>query len=143
MGTRAAAGAIGMVFGATLSWSGMANPEVLRAGLLLEDSYLYLFFASALATSFVGLRLLRRSAPRSVLTHEPLSFATVRPQRNHVVGSVMFGVGWGVANVCPGPIATQLGQGIPWALAIGAGLVLGVWLFLNPGRQLRALRPTR
>ena len=34
-----------------------------------------------------------------------------------------------VAAVCPGPIAAQLGQGVPWALATLAGLVLGLLAF--------------
>jgi uncharacterized membrane protein YedE/YeeE len=51
--------------------------------------------------------------------------------RYHVVGSVLFGVGWAVADVCPGPIAAQLGQGVAWSLATTGGLVLGVWLFLQ------------
>ena len=42
---------------------------------------------------------------------------------------MLFGIGWAVADVCPGPIAAQLGQGVPWALATAAGLVLGIWLF--------------
>jgi uncharacterized membrane protein YedE/YeeE len=126
---RAAAFAVGAVFGLTLSWSGMTNPDVLRDGLLFRDAYLMLFFASALATSFVGLRVLKALQARALLTGEPLAWSTVRPQRRHVIGSLLFGAGWAVAAACPGPIAAQLGQGVPWSLATACGLVLGVWLF--------------
>jgi uncharacterized membrane protein YedE/YeeE len=129
--TRLAALAVGLVFGAVLSWSGMSSPEVLRSGLLLENSYLFLFFASALGTAFVGLRLLRRYGTRSVITDEPLACPTVRPERRHVVGSLIFGVGWGVADACPGPIATQIGQGAAWGIATAVGLMVGVWLYLR------------
>jgi uncharacterized membrane protein YedE/YeeE len=86
---------------------------------------------SALTTAFVGLRLLRALDARSPLTHEKVAWTTVRPQRRHIVGSVLFGTGWAVADACPGPIAAQLGQGVPWSVATMAGLVLGVWLFLR------------
>src|SRR6185295_3230844 len=43
---RAAGLGIGLVFGIVLSWSGMSSPNVIRSALLLEDSYLFLFFAS-------------------------------------------------------------------------------------------------
>jgi uncharacterized protein len=120
---------VGGVFGLTLSWSGMTDPDVLRDGLLFKDAYLMLFFASALATAFVGLRVLKVLQARAVLTGEPVAWSTVRPERRHIVGSVLFGIGWATADVCPGPIAAQLGQGVPWALATAAGLVLGVWTF--------------
>ena len=50
---RFAALLVGVVFGLTLSWSGMTNPEVLREGLLFHDAYLMLFFASALGTAML------------------------------------------------------------------------------------------
>ena len=128
---RLAAFAVGAVFGLTLSWSGMTSPDVLRDGLLFRDWYLMLFFASALATAFVGLRLLKVFEARTVLTGEPVRWTTVRPRREHIIGSVLFGVGWAVADVCPGPIAAQLGQGVAWSLATTGGLVLGVLVHLR------------
>ena len=52
---------VGLVFGVVLSWSGMTSPDVIRSALLFEDSYLFLFFASAVATAAIGLALLRRA----------------------------------------------------------------------------------
>src|SRR3954463_3578344 len=118
----------------------MVSPEILRSGLLLESSYLFLFFAAALSTAFVGLRLLRRFATRSVITDEPLGFDTVKPERRHITGSVIFGVGWAIADACPGPVAAQLGQGIAWGIPTAVGLMAGVWLFLR--RQTRGAPAT-
>ena len=50
------------------------------------------------------------------------------PRRNHVVGSILFGVGWAVADACPGPIATQVGQGVLWSLFTITGVVAGIVL---------------
>ena len=61
MGSRAAGGLIGVVFGITLCWSGMIDPDVIREALLLENSYLYLMFASAV------LRLAGRDAAAAPL----------------------------------------------------------------------------
>ena len=129
MSTRIAAAGIGIVFGVILSWSGMTSPEVIREGLLFADPYLFLFFAGAMLTATVGLQILRVRAPRALLTGERVQWEPVRPERRHVVGSVIFGIGWGVADVCPGPIATQLGQGIAWAIPTTVGLVIGIVLF--------------
>jgi uncharacterized protein len=124
---RPAGLAIGVVFGVVLSWSGMTSPEVIREALLFEDSYLFLFFASAVATAAIGMRLLRSRG----LT----SWSTERPERRHLAGALIFGVGWGVSDACPGPVATQIGQGIGWGLFTLAGILLGVYLYVRSGEE--------
>jgi uncharacterized protein len=126
---RLAGALVGIVFGVTLCWTGISSPVVIRQGLLFEDSYLYLFFASAVLTSFVGLRLVR--GRRALLTGQKIQWAAQRPARRHIVGSLIFGVGWGVADACPGPIATQLGQGVWWSIFTLTGVVLGVRFFIR------------
>src|SRR3954453_3386692 len=120
---------VGVVFGVVLSWSGMTSPNVIRQALLFEVSYLFLFFAAAVLTSVVGLRLVR--GRRALITGERVDWKSQRPERRHIVGSLVFGLGWGIADACPGPIATQLGQGIWWSVFTFAGVMLGVRIFLN------------
>jgi uncharacterized membrane protein YedE/YeeE len=109
----------------------MSDPDVIRDALLLRDSYLFLFFASAVATSAIGLQLVRRYQRRAVLTGSPVGWTPETPQRRHVVGSLIFGLGWGVSCACPGPIATQVGQGIPWAVFTLIGALGGIYLYLR------------
>jgi uncharacterized membrane protein YedE/YeeE len=120
---------VGLVFGVVLSWSGMSDPDVIRGALLFEESYLFLFFASAVLVATVGVRLLR--GRRSLLTRERIDWRSTPVQRRHIAGSVLFGTGWALADACPGPIATQLGQGIAWSLFTLAGVVAGIWVFLR------------
>jgi uncharacterized membrane protein YedE/YeeE len=120
---------VGVAFGVTLSWTGMSDPDVIRGALLFKESYLFLFFASAVLTATVGVRLLR--GRRALLTRERIDWRSTPVQRRHVVGSVLFGTGWALADACPGPIATQLGQGIAWSLFTLAGVVVGIWVFLR------------
>jgi uncharacterized membrane protein YedE/YeeE len=127
---RAAAGlVVGLVFGVTLSWTGMSDPDVIRGALLFKQSYLFLFFAAAVLTATVGVHLLRRR--RALLTSEPIDWESTPVRRRHIVGSVLFGIGWAVADACPGPIATQVGQGVVWSLFTVTGVVAGIWLFLR------------
>jgi uncharacterized membrane protein YedE/YeeE len=139
MSTKVAGGLIGVVFGVVLSWSGMTSPDVIREGLLFHSPYLFEFFAGAMATAFIGLYILKRKAPPALLTGETVAWETVKPERRHVVGSMLFGVGWAGSDACPGPIATQLGQGIAWSVATTVGVVLGILLF----RRLQARAPAR
>jgi uncharacterized membrane protein YedE/YeeE len=122
---------IGLVFGAILCWSGMISPVVIREALLFEDSYLFLFFASAVATAALGQLVVRRVMRSALLTDGPVAWSFERPKRRHIVGSAIFGLGWGVADACPGPIAAQVGQGIWWAVFTLTGVTVGVRLFLR------------
>src|SRR4051794_36930191 len=130
-----AGGLIGVVFGVTLSWSGMTSPVVIRQALLFESSYLYLFFASAVATAALGLSLLKRRERRAVLAPTKLTWPRDRIERRHIVGSVIFGIGWGLADACPGPIATQVGQGIGWGVITLTGVVIGIYVFVRRGSR--------
>lgn len=131
MSSRVAGLGVGLVFGVVLAWSGMTSPAVIRQALLFQRSYLFLFFASAVLVAAVGLALLRRSKARALLTGTPMNWTPQPPARRHIAGSLLFGLGWGIADACPGPIATQVGQGIAWGLCPLAGVVIGVYLFLR------------
>jgi uncharacterized membrane protein YedE/YeeE len=129
---KVSAGAlIGIVFGVVISWSGMASPEVIRGALLFEQSYLFLMFASAVGTAWLGLALLRRRERRAVFGGERLTYGRDAVERRHVVGALLFGIGWGVADACPAPIAAQLGQGVGWAVFTAAGAALGILVYLK------------
>jgi uncharacterized membrane protein YedE/YeeE len=129
MGTRLAGLGIGLAFGVVLSWSGMTSPEVIRGALLFEESYLFLFFASAVLVSTVGLALLRRAGTRALVTGAPVTWARERVERRHIQGSLVFGLGWGISGACPGPIMTQVGQGIVWGVFLLTGVLIGVFVF--------------
>jgi uncharacterized membrane protein YedE/YeeE len=126
---------IGVVFGVVLSWSGMTSPEVIRSALLFEDSYLFLFFASAVFVATAGQALLRRAGVRALVTGAPVTWARERVERRHIYGSLVFGLGWGVSGACPGPIMTQVGQGIAWGLFLLAGVLTGVYLYMRRGEE--------
>jgi uncharacterized membrane protein YedE/YeeE len=128
---RAAGLAVGVVFGVVLSWTGLSSPDVIREGLLFQDAYLFLFFGSAVVVATAGQWLARRAGVRAPLTGERVDWRADPPQRRHITGSVLFGIGWAVACACPGPILTQVGQGIPWGLATLAGTFAGTALYLR------------
>lgn len=134
MRPRLAGLVIGLVFGVVLAWSGMTSPVVIRQALLFQRAYLFLFFASAVLVATIGLILLRRRSVRAVFVDRPVSWASQTPARRHIVGSLIFGVGWGISDACPGPIATQIGQGIGWAVFTLTGVVIGVYAFVARGR---------
>ncbi len=141
MGVRVAAVAFGAVFGFAISWGQFLDPDRIREMLLLEDPYLYLMMATAVAVGFIGVRLLRRFGVRALLTGTPVAWSSDRPERRHVVGAAIFATGWAVTDSCPAPIAGQLAHGVPWSIVTITGVLLGIFLFFRH-QERRATTPT-
>jgi uncharacterized membrane protein YedE/YeeE len=135
MRVRAAACLFGALFGFLISWGQFSDPDRIRDMLLLNDPYLYEMMFSAIAVAFAGTWFLRRRQARALLTGERISVERTRPERRHIVGAAIFGVGWAVADSCPAPIAAQLTQGVLWSVFTIAGVFIGVEVFLR--RRLR------
>jgi hypothetical protein len=93
------------------------------------------------AVSAVGLWLLRRTGRRSVVGGR-CRWTPRRVQRGTVLGSMLFGVGWGLSGTCPGTALVQVGQGHVVALFTLGGIVVGNALYDPLVRALRWPRST-
>ena len=116
--------ASGALFGFGLSLSTMIQPEVGLGFLRFQDFGLMLVMGGAVVVTLLtyrfGPRLLRRPLLGGYF-HQHVSHWN----RDTVVGAALFGVGWGLCGVCPGPAIAGLGTGntdLLWALG---GIALG------------------
>ena len=124
------AAAIGLVFGLGIVVSGMANPaKVLNFFDVFGtwDPSLLLVMGSALVVTFIGYRfVLQRSAPTfDRKFHLPTKRDLDVPL---IGGSVVFGIGWGIAGFCPGGAIPALGSGEPSPLIFVAAMIGGIFL---------------
>ncbi|CAH1694632.1 conserved membrane hypothetical protein [Hyphomicrobiales bacterium] len=131
----------GLIFGLGLIVAGMADPAKVLNFLDLAghwDPSLAFVMAGAIAVTFCGFRLvLRRPGP---LFAERFTMPTTRAIDAHViVGPAIFGIGWGLAGLCPGPALTLLGFGLPSAFlfvaAMAAGMAIARWLDGRAAKQ--------
>ncbi len=116
--------AVGTVCGFTFGWARLTDPATFHRMLTLQSPDIYLLMALAVAVGAGGMLLLRgRRAP---LTGELILPDRSRPERRHVLGGVVFGVGWAIVASCPGPLVAQVGSGRVLALAGLGGVLAGV-----------------
>jgi len=129
----------GLIFGAGLLVSGMVQPAKVLAFLDVFgawDPSLAVVMIAALAVAIPGFRLAnRRSQP--LLAAQ--SFWPTKQQIDPplVIGSTLFGVGWGLVGLCPGPalesLATLSPGVIVFVAAMAAGMMLhGAWQGVQP-----------
>jgi uncharacterized membrane protein YedE/YeeE len=124
----------GLVFGVGLIVSGMANPAKVLGFLDITgawDPSLLFVMAGAIAVGAPAYAYMRRKT-RSLLG-APLQIPTARDiDRRLVFGSLVFGVGWGLAGICPGPALVLIGygsaQGLVFVIAMLAGQVAFEWM---------------
>lgn len=129
--TTAIAALVGLIFGLGLLVSGMANPQKVLGFLDLAgpwDPSLALVMGGAIAVGLVGFAIARKRQ-RSLLG-EPMQL----PSRTDIdapllVGSALFGIGWGLAGYCPGPALTGITAGMPSAIIFSAAMLVGMVLF--------------
>ncbi len=122
---------VGLVFGLGLIVSGMTDPGKVQGFLDLAglwDPSLAFVMGGAIAVGIFAFALANKRT-RSVLggaMHLPS--ATAIDQRL-VIGSLVFGAGWGLAGFCPGPAIVSAGAGQPKALVFVLAMLAGMWLF--------------
>lgn len=123
--------AAGLVFGIGLLVSRLADPATVQAFLDLGgawDPTLLLVMAAAVGVGLVADRVVRGRS--SSLIGLPLRLPTARAiDRRLVAGSTLFGIGWGLAGICPGPGLVLLGTGSGPAALFVAAMVAGMALF--------------
>lgn len=127
----------GVVFGVGLALAGMLNPSKV-SGFLdifgLWDPSLAFVMAGGIAVNAAGYFLfVKKGKPLLAADfHLPTLTGIDRPL---LIGSALFGIGWGLAGLCPGPVIASLllnpADMFVFALIMGAGLKAGAMLKQN------------
>lgn len=136
----------GLLFGIGLIVSGMANPAKVIGFLDLAgawDPSLAFVMAGAIAVAAPAFWIASRR--QTALSGAPMRLPPTRPvSRRLLAGSALFGMGWGLAGICPGPALVVFGMGIGKAAIFIAAMLAGMAVFeLLEARRMRAALLTR
>ncbi len=118
----------GIIFGAGLSVSNMAKPEVVIDFLNFRDfGLLFVMFGAAIVTG-IGFHVLPHIREKSLITGDKLGKRIKTLDKKVVLGGIIFGAGWGISGICPGAAYASIGIGnipILWALL---GMFIGAYI---------------
>lgn len=118
----------GLVFGTGLILSGLANPAKIQNFLDLAghwDPSLAFVMLGAISVTSVGFMLARRRGKPVCEDAFQLPPTTVVTQQL-VAGSAIFGIGWGLGGLCPGPALVSLTLGAPGILVFVPTMLIGI-----------------
>jgi uncharacterized protein len=134
---RALEFAAGLLFGIGLLISGMTDPGKVKAFLDLAgawDPSLAFVMGGGVLVAALAFALQRRRA--AALLGDPFDMPTQTAiDRRLLAGSLIFGVGWGLAGFCPGPAVVAAGAGYPQAIVFVIAMLAGM--------ALQEIRPFR
>jgi uncharacterized membrane protein YedE/YeeE len=114
----------GALFGLGLSVATMTQPEIVLGFLHFQDWGLMLVMGGAAGLAMLAYKGFPSWLSKPLLAQQFLTQPAYW-NRQTLIGSALFGIGWGLSGVCPGPALAALGTGnteVLWALV---GVVLG------------------
>ncbi|WP_157056759.1 DUF6691 family protein [Herbaspirillum autotrophicum] len=135
--------ATGLVFGIGLIIAGMADPQKVLGFLDIGghwDPSLALVMVGAIAVAAIAFRIAAKR--RRSLLGLPLQLPATREIDGRLAGgSILFGIGWGLAGICPGPALVLLGAGMSKGAVFVLAMLCGMVVFeLLQRRQLNLAR---
>ncbi|QOJ24490.1 MAG: YeeE/YedE family protein [Gammaproteobacteria bacterium] len=121
----------GVVFGLGLIGSGMVNPAVVLAFLDITgdwDAALFWVMGGAVAAGSIAFALAKKRK-QSFLGSSMQIPAVTKIDSRLLVGSFMFGIGWGIAGICPGPALVLIGTGSNDAVIFLVAMLAGMGIY--------------
>lgn len=117
----------GIVFGVGLSLSNMVNPDKVLDFLDVsgnwDPSLIFVLLAAWLVAAIAFRFILKRQSPVLADTFQVPTNKLV--DRRLILGSALFGMGWGMTGFCPGPAVTSLALGSTEAVVVVISILLG------------------
>lgn len=121
----------GLLFGIGLIVSGMVNPAKVTGFLDLAgkwDPSLVLVMSGAVAVGILGFSWAKRKQISLLGAPMQLPSSTLIDKKM-IVGSLLFGIGWGLAGICPGPAVVAFSAGAPQAFVFVLAMLAGMGLY--------------
>ncbi len=118
----------GAAFGFLLSRAGATTYDFYAELFLFRDLQLLYVILAAAATGFVGLSVSRLIQAKELISGAPLDYVKKPYKKGLIPGSLIFGLGWGLAGACPGTALAMLGEGKLGAGVTIIGILIGVYL---------------
>ncbi|MGY8797613.1 MAG: DUF6691 family protein [Longimicrobiales bacterium] len=96
-----------------------------------QSIHMYGIIGLAVAVGAISVAAMKKFGTRTVRGDEITwpDAASKRPQKHHILGGTIFGLGWGLAGACPGPLFALIGSGLPIIGVALLGALAGAWSY--------------
>jgi uncharacterized protein len=120
---------LGIAFGFVLSRAGATTYDFYAELFLFQNFQLLWVIVFAALVGFVGTRIMKAIKIKSLVGQEEISYKGKPYKKSLIPGSIIFGLGWGLAGACPGTVLAMLGEGKLGAIFTIFGILIGTWFY--------------
>lgn len=121
---------LGTVFGFTLIKAEVASWYRIQEMFHFQSFHMFGIILSAIVTAFIGLQFIRPLLNKPAMDGTTMEIPKKKKGKySNPVGGLLFGLGWGVIGLCPGPIFALIGSGAIAAVVVFLGTLHGTWIY--------------
>ncbi|MEW5770513.1 MAG: DUF6691 family protein [Pseudomonadota bacterium] len=121
---------VGMLFGFVLIKAEAASWYRIQEMFHFQSFHMFGILFSAIFTGFLSIQTIKRFARKRSLDGQDIEIPAKDPGvKSYIFGGLIFGFGWGMIGLCPGPIFALVGTGSVGALVVLVGALHGTWLY--------------
>lgn len=121
----------GLLFGIGLILAGMSNPAKILGFIDITghwDPSLLITMVVAMGVSAIAFKVIKKRQV-SVLNYRMQIPINQKIDKPLIIGSILFGIGWGLAGICPGPALLLTGMGITQGILFTLAMIAGMSIF--------------
>jgi uncharacterized membrane protein YedE/YeeE len=119
---------IGILFGIILIQSEVSSWYRIQEMFRFQSFHMYGIIGSAITVAIIGKAALKKLKIKSATGNEIIA----APKKYHhglIIGGVLFGIGWGLTGVCPGPLYALMGKGLYAFIIVFITALAGTWVY--------------
>jgi len=121
---------VGIVFGFVLIKSEAASWYRIQEMFHFQSFHMFGILFSAIFTGLVSVQIIKRLTKKQSMDGQAIEIPVKDPGRkSYILGGLIFGFGWGLIGLCPGPVFALVGTGSIGAMIVLAGALHGTWLY--------------
>lgn len=121
---------VGILFGFVLIKAETASWYRIQEMFHFQSFHMFGILFSAILTGLISVQIVKRLNKQTALDGQAIDIPEKAPgTKSYLFGGLIFGFGWGLIGLCPGPIFALVGTGSLGALVVLAGALHGTWLY--------------
>lgn len=119
---------LGAIFGILLYKAEVVSWYRIYEMFLFKSFHMYGIIGSAIAVGGTSIYLLKKYKYIS-MTGEPIAIPDKKFSKGNIIGGIIFGLGWGLAGACPGPMFIMIGAGYSFMFIVLFSALAGTWVY--------------